>query len=930
VPSGAALRRSPVVVGREAEIDLLTRSLRGARKGETANVVLVGEGGIGKTRLLNEAIASAHRLQLSVLAAQAPITSPPPYYLISEALRRWLRTTDATASLGPYDRGIGIVLPEWPYAEPAVLDDAARRLLALESIVQLLRQAADRSGALLVLDDVHASDAESIEALRYAISAGVEGLMVLAAMRPDEHAHADELVRVLRRSLDVDIVSLPPLDERAVTDLAAAILDGRPSEDLISDVVARTDGVPLFVEEVVLAHIRAETVIQGARPDVPSGITDLAAARLRLVADGQRDVLLAAAVIGDFDARLLPLVAHADDATVNDALAAGVRVGLLESTNGELAFRHAIIREAVLAASVPHLIDTLHRRAAIALQSLPPTAVRLQRLAQHLRAISSDSEAARALAGAALMQLRDHALLAAEESARAAVALAPEPASRAEAADALANVLVAQGRWSDALALDELTVSEHGEDPARRRRIAAVAIELGRPEAAEPVIERALHDGDTSAELFLLDGRLAVVRGDAQRALARAAHVMDDAATTLDERLAGLDLRARALDFIGDRDGALATWEHEAGLAAAAGRTQAQLRAVVQLGKLELFMGQPPQRLRDAVDLARDAGALVEMGWAQENLAVGLAIHGDLAAGRAVLDDAIPRCEALRLDQLAYLIAGRGMIASFCSDDHEADFDAAESMLPTLDVKLHVATMRADIALRAGRYDDAIDWFERCDELMAEMPGAVPMDAPCWLVWALAAAGRRTDAEAALERARAMPDLDRWYGRPIVLRAAEAMLDGDVARLDAELDGAEAMMPLDVAHLRQLAAVILGGPDAGRWLRAALDGFTSAGATTQTDRIRQQLRDAGSPVPRRRSSRGTVPSQLADAGVTVRESEVLRLLGDGQTNAEIAARLYVSVRTVEAHVSSLLAKLGARNRAHLAAICTATDWTTTA
>jgi DNA-binding CsgD family transcriptional regulator/tetratricopeptide (TPR) repeat protein len=914
------------VVGREAEIDLLTRSLRAARKRSAEAIVLVGEGGIGKTRLLNEAIATAHRLGMAVLTARAPVTAPPPYCLVAEALRSWLRAVDAPASLGSYDRGIGIVLPEWPFAEAVALDDAARRLLSLESIVQLLRTAADGSGALLVLDDVHGGDAESIEALRYAVSARVEGLVVLAAMRPAEHPQADELVRALRRALDVDIITLSPLDERAVSDLATAILDRRPAADLVADLVARTDGVPLLVEEVVLAHDRAETPIHGGHANVPRNVADLAAARLQLVGEPQREVLVAAAVLGDFDSILLPIVAAAGDAAVGEASAAGVRVGLLESVNGGLAFRHAIIRDAVLAATVPHVVDMFHRRAVDALEALPPTAERFQRVAQHLRATNEDERAARALVEAARLQLHDHALLAAEATARAAAALARDDGTRADAADTVATVLVSEGRWSDALALDALTVAAHGEDPARRRRMASAAIEVGRPEVAEVEIEAALRDGDASAELVLLDGRLAVLRGDPQRALARAASVADDAASTLDERLAALDLQARSLDFTGDREGAAASWEREAAVAAAAGRTQARLRAVVQLGKLELFMGRPPQRLHEAVDLARDAGALVELGWAQENLSIGLAIHGDLAAAKAVIDDAIDRCEALDLDQLAYLLACRGMQASFLTDDDAADLDAAEAMLPNVDLKLHLTSMRADIALRAGRYDEAIGWFEECDALMSQMPGAVPMDAPCWLVWALAAAGRTREAEAALERARAIPDLERWFGRPIIIRAAEAMLAGDVERLDRELDDAEAMMPMDVAHLRQLAAAIVGGPDTTRWLRAALDGFAAGGATVQADRIRQLLRDAGGSVPRRRSGRGSVPAGLADAGVTARESEVLRLLGDGRTNAEIAERLYVSVRTVEAHVSSLLARLAARNRAQLATISTATDW----
>jgi DNA-binding NarL/FixJ family response regulator len=79
-------------------------------------------------------------------------------------------------------------------------------------------------------------------------------------------------------------------------------------------------------------------------------------------------------------------------------------------------------------------------------------------------------------------------------------------------------------------------------------------------------------------------------------------------------------------------------------------------------------------------------------------------------------------------------------------------------------------------------------------------------------------------------------------------------------------------------------------------------------------------------VPRRRRTRGKVPATLAEAGVTARESEVLLLLGEGLANAEIAERLYVSVRTVEYHVSSLLTKLGVRGRGQLTALSASTDF----
>ncbi len=177
----------------------------------------------------------------------------------------------------------------------------------------------------------------------------------------------------------------------------------------------------------------------------------------------QRTVVVAGAVVGDFDPALMVAVAEADDAAVSDALAAGVRAGLLETSGGMIAFRHAIIREAVLDATVPHLVDTMHRRAAVALDcGEGDDARRLERRAVHLRAVGATDEAALVLVDAAAVHVGAHASLPAEQAARSAVALAASTPTRVRAADALALSLATQGRWRDALELDTATTSEHG------------------------------------------------------------------------------------------------------------------------------------------------------------------------------------------------------------------------------------------------------------------------------------------------------------------------------------------------------------------------------------------------------------------------------------------------------------------------------------
>jgi DNA-binding CsgD family transcriptional regulator len=206
--------------------------------------------------------------------------------------------------------------------------------------------------------------------------------------------------------------------------------------------------------------------------------------------------------------------------------------------------------------------------------------------------------------------------------------------------------------------------------------------------------------------------------------------------------------------------------------------------------------------------------------------------------------------------------------------------------------------------------------------MAAAMPGGAPLDGSCYLVWALAAAGRADEARAVLRRAGALPDLARWYPRPVMVAAGRALLDGDADGVDAAIAAAPGPMPFSVATMRIISALVLGGEARIRWLREAVDIYEASGATAYRERARRLLRDGG-PVPRRRTAAAAVPAELAASGVTAREAEVLRLLGEGLSNADIAAKLYLSVRTVETHVSSLLAKLQARSRGQLTAISSA-------
>jgi len=924
------VRSATVTVGREAENDILARALEDARAGRPGCTLLAGEGGVGKSRLLHEAAAAARRAGLGVAAGRAAISAPAPFSLVAEALRSWLRGHPHPPMRSAFDRGLRLILPEWeaPSGGEAGLDGGQLRLLAMEATVRLLRGVAGPGpGMVLLLDDLHAADPDSLETIRYLAAARIGGLAIMAALRPAESAVADELVRALRGDDVATVVELEPLGHRATGDLVRHLLAAAPPGELVADVLARTDGVPLLVEEVVDAHLRGGSVVidggharwRGGPLALPQSVRGMVAARLEQLPRPGQDALLALAVIGVPEpAGLLPAVAGTDERAVAEALRAGVDAGLLTTSAGVIGFRHDIIREAILDTAVPQIVTAMHRRAADALDGGPATA----RRAAHLAAAGDGDAAAGLFAAAAAGELAAHALLGAEGLARRAIGLAAAPATRAAAADALAAVLAAQGRWAEALDIDEATVAGIGDSADRRQRMAAAALEAGYPERAAACLAR----GDDGLPLSrVLAGRVALVRGDAVTALAEADAVLAQRADT-GTRLAALDIRARALDYLDQRAAAREAWSAQVEEATAAGRTQDRLRALFQLGKQEFFAGGRPARLREAVEVAAAAGALLELSWAEETLAIALTLQGDPAAALEVLNAAVPRARELRLDQLGFLLVALAGTLSYTQPDVEAIFAEAEAVAPAPDLLVFITGIRADIALQHGRWEEAIAQLRRADELAAAMPGGAPMDGSCYLVWALAAVGRAEEARAVLRQAEALPDLARWYPRPVMVAAGRALLDGDADGVDAAIAAAPGPMPFSIATMRIISALVLGGEARVRWLREAVDVYESSGATVYRERARRLLRDAGGPVPRRRTAAAAVPAELASSGVTAREAEVLRLLGEGLSNADIAAKLYLSVRTVETHVSSLLAKLQARSRGQLTAISSAIDF----
>ena len=182
-----------------------------------------------------------------------------------------------------------------------------------------------------------------------------------------------------------EIWPVEPLAATDVDDLLAALLGTRPPNEFVDEVLARADGVPLFVEEILDAHLRAGSLAldergvlwRGGANVVPRTVAALVATRLDRLTEAHRDVVTAGAIVGPADTDLIATVSMQPRTTVQAALAVALDAGLVETLGGNIEFRHAVVGDAVRDHALPDVLREMHARAA--LKCLPNQVIVRQR-----------------------------------------------------------------------------------------------------------------------------------------------------------------------------------------------------------------------------------------------------------------------------------------------------------------------------------------------------------------------------------------------------------------------------------------------------------------------------------------------------------------------------------------------------------------------
>ena len=920
------------------------RRLRADARGGT--LVVVGEAGVGKTRLAEHMQEQAARAGVVAVTGRAlPEAGGSPLRPFAEALLELTRGRPAPeeAGVAPYAAVLASLVPHW--RAPGWSEPGEPPVVLAEAVLQVLRWATGGAGAVLILEDLHWADDATLAAARYlADHADDVPVLLLVTVRTGD---GRDDVPVLLAAGGAQICPIGRLtDEQARAMALACAGAGSSRGDSVAAVVRDAEGLPLLVEDLLAT---------GDLGGFPPRFAGTVRARLARLDARHGSVLGAAAVLGRrFDWRLLERAAEVSSEEVTEALHRCAALQLIMADGGGFAFRHALTRDVVLA-ELP--VPERCRRSLAAAEELLRAGAghgddQVLRIGRLLAEGGEPLRAARVLLDAAGRSLAAGSLSSAEllltEAGQAAAgqATAGRAGGREDLQTAIAchraQVLLQAGRPAEAASVATGMVAiTDGRDAAAAtamRLVAArAAVMTGAWEDARArladIRRAAPLDRMTRAELEVIEARIALgdarpgSREQAERLAARAAATAKSAGRP--------DLACEALEVAGlaarlhDLDAAQAAFARALDVAAAAGLRVHRLRILNELGTVEMLRDARGDRLEQARSEASRAGAV--------GLAAGIGINiAALMAMTARFDDALTvareveqtagRLGLTPLQAAALLMQGFAMAHQGRSRDMERCLAAAEAAAPG-DPDLAAGAWGIGRGIGALLSEDRTAARQAFARAHAEAPDQHarilnPYEGPELLLRALAGEAGTADIDAAsagVVKSARWPEL--WFGAARAVAAGAAGdVPGAVAALTGALTAGERYPVFSALTMRLAAEAAIrdGWGDPGALLRDAETTFTRLRLGRAAAACRSLLKTAGHTAPRRRAADAGLPASLISAGVTAREAEVLDLLADRLSNREIARLLFVSPRTVEKHVAALLAKLGGEDRNALA------------
>ncbi len=982
VPEVMATRVSSArFVGRTSELAELEAALLDAAAGRPSLVFVAGESGMGKTRLLGELEARAREEGVRVLHGDCVEVGEGelPYAPLVGVLRPLARDGDPVLdALPPAVRAeLARLLPALgdQAAAPAPPEEGAGQGRVFEALLHLLVALGAEAPVLLAVEDVHWADRSTRAFLSFLARALVsERILTVATYRPDE-LHRRHALRPLLADLERDArvrrVELAPLSKAELAEALAGILGSEPDADLVDRLQSRSEGNPLFMEELLAGGL-------DGRGSLPGSLRDALMVRVERLGDGAQEVLRALAVGGRLDHDALAAVTELDERVLRDAIreTTGAHIVVVDEDGGH-AFRHALLREVVDDDLLPGERAALHLAVAHAL-SRTQAAAGAQRAARIAHHFAQGGDASAALATAVWAA-------AAAESVHAFGEAASLFERALELFDRVPDAATVAG--ADRVELLERAAVAQSEDSARPRAHAlfAAALEEVDPEA-DPLRAARLHEALGRTKWHLGRGKEGLATAEAGLAL------LDPSVPTR-ERARLLAWLAKARMLQGRFRETEIQAEEAIAAADAAGDRVSRGRALNALGVARILLGDIEEgrsALQESRAVAEEEDRPSDVASAYVNLGDSLHLRGLSAEALAV---AIVGRDALtRLIGKPYVWQDL-LVAEIAIDVGE--WDEADRSFPSGPRRyagtdlLNFLLRRAELALGRGEHGIA------ADSLAAAETTAAGSTEPQYLgpLGSLLAELRRRQGDLDAARATVAEYLDRLqYCTDDVMRLGRLMAAGVGAEadraerardLDDADDAAAAVSAAEQAFLYVEAAADEGGPVEAAWhdtaaadverARGANDPAAWAAAATSWEVVERPLEAAAARrreaeahaergdreaagaaaaaarevaerlgarwllgevdglVARARLPLGdvaaapgapapVVAAEDAPFGLTPRERQVLELVASGATNREIGASLFMAEKTASVHVSRILAKLGVRSRTQAAAV----------
>ena len=963
------------LIGRTAELAELEAALADAAAGRPALVVVAGESGVGKSRLLAELERRATDQGALVLSGDCVDLgeSELPYVPLVAALRPLARSGDP-ALTNPVRAAVAPLLPG---LAPAAADpgDDGRQSRLFEGLLSLLDALAEQRSVLLLIEDLHWADRSTRAALAFlARSLVAERVLVVGSYRPDE-LHRRHPLRPLLAEVERDPrarrVALEPLTRDELADQLADILGAPPAADLLERLWRRSGGNPLYCEELLAAGLDG----RGAAPDT---LRDALMLRVEALSAPGQEILRLVAVGQRVDHPLLAETSGLDERTLRDALREAVDSHILVADDdGRHRFRHALLREVVEDDLLPGERTALHHALARALEQRVDEragAVLTAAVAHHFAAAGEQPAALEWSVRAATAAERVYAYGEAAALLERALELwdrVPDAEARAGADHVSLMWRAGQAAWAlghpgRQLALYEAALDEldPAVDPHRASKllegVARAQRSLNRPKSSIATLERALELVETA------EGSDGEARARLLAGLARG-RMLDGRFTD------SVEVARRALEAT-----------------TAAGMRWAEGHARNTLGFSLAMTGDVEagaEQLREAIRIARERDDLPDLGDAYVNYSDMLHVLGRSDEARAIATEGLEAVGSRRPIATLWLNC---QLAEFAYDVGE--WDVSEERLPDpqrwtgVHTRVNLGLRKAHLELGRGRHEAAHELLTELQELAADS-SEPQFVGPVAL---LTAELRRREGD--LDAARAAIDrgLDQMEfctddaARVSAVATAGVTVEADAAQRARDLGDAEAeaaavrrvdnllarvaaaavrTRPIECAMLleaRAEAGRATRRPDPAAFARAAR-AYEDLSRPERTATLRWRAAEAHIAAGDRDAAtdaalaaheiagrlgaawlRGEVEGLAARArlplaaepepaepaehedddrfGLTSRERQVLALVAEGATNREIGAQLFMAEKTASVHVSRILSKLNVRSRTEAAAV----------